>query len=78
MSESEYIKLFSGNLIDTEHLAQTLKAADITPIVKHFPGNSGVAAYLVTDYEDLKEVYVHESEFKKASEILESTFPKSN
>jgi len=76
MADSEYIKVFSGNLIDSQNIIQNLEDDGIEPIVKDT--NLGITAALATDYLELKEIYVHESEVDKATSIIESIFPKAN
>jgi hypothetical protein len=72
MFDSEFVKIFSGNQIDAEHLKQNLEAQGIEPIVKDT--NLGVNAALASDYTELKEIYVHETELDKANAILKETF----
>lgn len=76
MANSEYVKVFSGNLIDSQNILQNLKDVGIEPIVKDT--NLGITAALATDYLELKEIYVHETELEKATSIVESIFPKAN
>ena len=76
MANSEYFKVFSGNLIDSQNILQNLKDVGIEPIVKDT--NLGITAALATDYLELKEIYVHETELEKATSIVESIFPKAN
>ncbi|HLT54140.1 MAG TPA: DUF2007 domain-containing protein [Flavobacteriaceae bacterium] len=76
MSDSKFIKVFSGNIFEAERLKEALEAEGISPVVKN-DNHIGVSAYLVTDYQELKEVFVHESEEEKALEIVESTFPRA-
>ncbi|HZW62961.1 MAG TPA: DUF2007 domain-containing protein [Flavobacteriaceae bacterium] len=72
MLNSEFVKLFSGNQIDTQHLKQNLEAEGIEPIIKDT--NLGVNAALATDYSEYKELYVHQSELERAKAILKDTF----
>lgn len=76
MADSEYIKVFAGNLIDSQNIIQNLEDVGIEPVVKDT--NLGIKAFLATDYQELKEIYVHESEVEKATSIIESIFPKAN
>ncbi|MCB0428102.1 MAG: DUF2007 domain-containing protein [Mangrovimonas sp.] len=76
MSDSEYVKVFAGNLIDSENVIQNLEEAGIEPIVKNT--SLGINAALATDYQDLREIYVHETEVAQATSIIEGTFPKAN
>ena len=73
MADSEFIEIFTGNQIDTEHLKQNLESQGIQPIVKQ-DNHLGVSAYLVTDYQELYKIWVHESEVEKANTILKDTF----
>lgn len=76
MFDSEYIKVFAGSIIEVEHLKQSLEAAGIEPILKDT--NLGINATLATDYQALKEMYVHKSEVEKAKVLIQEAFPETN
>lgn len=77
MFDSDYIKVFSGSVIEVEHVKQSLEAEGINPIVKPFTGSSAISAYQATDYQELRVVFVHESEVDKANTIISESYPKS-
>lgn len=76
MFDSDYIKVFSGSIIEVEHLKQNLEEAGIEPILKET--NLGINAALATDYQGLREIYVHKSEVEKAKTLIKEAFPETN
>ena len=76
MFNSDYIKVFSGSIIEVERLKLNFEAAGIEPILKDT--NLGVTATLATDYQELKEMYVHKSEVEKAKNLIQEVFPQSS
>jgi len=73
MSDADFVKIFTGNQIDTQLLKTNLEAIGIDPIVKQ-DSHLGVSAYLVTDYQELMKIYVHKSELERANTVLNETF----
>ena len=69
MIESNYIKIFTGNLIISERIAQTLLDLDINAVVKEQNESSLTPIF---GGHLLKEVYVHKEEHDKAIPIVEN------
>jgi len=70
MSETEYTKIYSGNFILTTRVIAELKAAGIVPIVKDEGESQRLAGYGSLN-QGFQDVFVHNDELKKATEILE-------
>lgn len=69
MTETNFIKIFTGNLIITERIRQTLKDSDINAVVKE-QNESNLNT--IFGGHILKEIYVHKDELDKAVAIVES------
>lgn len=70
MNESEYIKLYGGNFILVTRIRSELEAQGIVPIIKDEGESQRLAGYGSLN-QGFQELYVHENELKKATEILE-------
>ena len=70
MSNSDYIKIYTGNLIITERIIQILKDSNINAIVKE-QNESGLDPKIYGGHL-LQEIYVHHNELDKAVKIVES------
>lgn len=69
MNDSNYIKLYSGNLVITEQIKQSLESQGISAVVKaqnESNLNPIFGGHLV------QELYVHKDELDRAVEIVES------
>ena len=71
MTDSEYIKIYTGNTIIIQVIKQRLEDAGINPIVKD-ETESGRLAGFATAIPTFPEIYVHESETDKAVSIVET------
>ncbi|WP_452599379.1 DUF2007 domain-containing protein [Pontimicrobium sp. MEBiC01747] len=71
MSDSNYIKVFTGNFIIVQLIKDRLLNIDISPIIKD-DSESGRLAGFGSASQGLQELYVHENEIDKAVEIVES------
>jgi len=65
MSESNYKKIFSGNIFMTQQIIEALKEIDITAVVKD-DSESGRLAGFGTPLPAAKDIFVHENEYDKA------------
>ncbi|SDS51815.1 Putative signal transducing protein [Formosa sp. Hel1_31_208] len=70
MSETEYTKIYSGNFILTTRVIAELEAAGIIPIIKDEGESQRLAGYGSLN-QGFQDIYVHNDELKKATEILE-------
>ena len=71
MTDSNYIKIFTGNFIVVQLIKQRLEEINISPIIKD-DSESGRLAGFGSSVPGMQEVYVHENEIDKAVEIVES------
>lgn len=69
MTNSNYIKVFTGNLIITERIIQSLKDSNINAIIKE-QNESGLDPKIYGGHL-LQEIYVHKDELDKAIPIIE-------
>ncbi len=70
MNESEYIKIYSGNFILITRIKGELEAQGIVPIIKDEGESQRLAGYGSMN-QGFQELFVHEDELDKASQILE-------
>lgn len=71
MSDTKYIKIYTGNTIIIQVIKLRLEDAGINPIIKD-ETESGRLAGFGTALPSLPEIYVHESETDKAVRIVET------
>lgn len=71
MTDSSYIKIYTGNFIVVQLIKQRLEDLGISPIIKD-ETESGRLAGLADTLHGLPEVYVHENELDQAIPIVES------
>ena len=69
--ESHYVKIYTGNIFVTQLIKSKLEDIGINPILKDNM-RDGLTAVLVTDYQGLIEVFVHEDELDKATPIVQA------
>lgn len=70
MTDSNYIKVFTGNFIIVQRISQELNAIGINPVIKD-ETESGRLAGFGASIQGLQEIYVHEDELNKAVEVVE-------
>ncbi|MBO6606750.1 putative signal transducing protein [Psychroserpens sp.] len=70
MNESEYIKIYSGSFVLVTRVKAELEAQGIVPIIKDEGESQRLAGYGSMNM-GFQELFVHEDELDKASEILE-------
>lgn len=71
MSDSNYIKIFTGNFIIVQRISEKLNDVGINPVIKD-ETESGRLAGFGASIQGLQEIYVHEEELYQAIEIVES------
>ena len=71
MTDSEYIKIYTGNTIVVQIIRQRLQDIGINPVIKD-ESESGRLAGFATSIPTFPKIYVHESETDKAVLIVES------
>ncbi|TYB77323.1 DUF2007 domain-containing protein [Bizionia gelidisalsuginis] len=70
MSDSEYVKIFTGNYIIVQMIKERLEDIGISPIIKD-ETESGRLAGFASALRGQPEVYVHEKELNKAVQVVE-------
>ncbi len=70
MSDTEYIKIYSGNFILVTRVRNELEAIGIIPIVKDEGESQRLAGYGSMN-QGFQELYVHQDELEKATSIVE-------
>ena len=71
MSDSEYVKIYTGNYIIVQLIKERLEDIGISPIVKD-ETESGRLAGFAAALHGQPEVYVHEKELSKAVKVVEA------
>ncbi|MGE5942762.1 MAG: putative signal transducing protein [Flavobacteriales bacterium] len=71
MTDSNYIKVFTGSFIVVQRISEMLNASGISPVIKD-ETESGRLAGFGASIQGLQEIYVHEDELDKAVEIVEN------
>lgn len=70
MTDSNYIKVFTGNFIVVQRIFKELKSINITAVVKDESESSRLAGF-GAPIHGLQEVYVHKDELDKAIPVIE-------
>ncbi|MFD1613572.1 putative signal transducing protein [Gelatiniphilus marinus] len=70
MSDSNYIKIFTGSLINVQRIISDLEKIDISPVIKD-QNESGLDPKIYGGHL-LKEIYVHKDELEKAHAIIKN------
>lgn len=71
MASPAYLHLFSGSSIDVLALRNSLAEENITPVVKDESESARLAGFGQTA-PMMQRVFVHEDEFDKAKQVLQS------
>ena len=71
MASPTYLHLFSGSSIDVLALRKVLAEENITPVVKDESESARLAGFGQTA-PMMQRVFVHEDEFDKAKQVLQS------
>lgn len=70
MTESEYVKIFTGSFIIVQLIQSSLEDIGIEPILKD-EFQTGLKAVLVNDYPSIIDVYVHKDELDRALPVVQ-------
>jgi len=71
MTNSNYIKVFSGDFIVVKRIISDLEQEGISAVVKDETESGRLAGFGGTIY-GLQDIYVHKDELEKATTIIES------
>ncbi|WP_405293323.1 putative signal transducing protein [Algibacter sp. Ld11] len=72
MTNSNYIKVFSGDFIVVKRIISDLENEDITAVVKDETESGRLAGFGPSVY-GLQEIFVHKDELQRATSIIENT-----
>tara|TARA_R110002049_G_scaffold165890_2_gene331768 strand:+ start:775 stop:1014 length:240 start_codon:yes stop_codon:yes gene_type:complete len=72
MSDSNYIKIFTGDFIIVQRIVSDLEKIDIIPVVKDQTESARLAGFGGGIVPGFQQVYVHKDELDKAIEIIKS------
>ena len=75
MSETQYVKIYTGNTIIVQLIKQRLEDAGINPIIKD-EAESGRLAGFASAIPSFSEILVHGNELDKAVHIVEAVRSK--
>ena len=69
MTDSNYTKIYTGDLIAVQRIVSELEKIDIIPVLKD-QTDSGLLPIFGTSNSLLKQIYVHKDEIEKATAIM--------
>ncbi|TWO32814.1 DUF2007 domain-containing protein [Seonamhaeicola sediminis] len=71
MTDSNYIKVFTGDLIIVQRIINELEKVDINPIVKDQTDSGIITDILGSSVSHFQEIYVNKDELDKAVLVIE-------
>lgn len=71
MTDSNYIKLFTGNFIIVQQMVNALEKIGINAVVKD-ETESGLTSVFGASNPGLQKIYVHKDELDKATPVVEN------
>ncbi|MEN3322138.1 DUF2007 domain-containing protein [Mariniflexile soesokkakense] len=72
MTDSNFIKIYTGNFAVVNRITIELNALDISPIIKDQSESAILGGFGGTLAPDFQEVFVHKDELDKALPIIEN------
>jgi hypothetical protein len=70
MTDSNYTKIYTGDLIIVQRIVSELEKIDIIPVLKD-QTDSGLLPIFGTSNSLFKQVYVHKDEIEKATAVMD-------
>lgn len=70
MTDSNYIKIYTGNFAVVKRIMIELNDMDINPVVKDQAESAILGGFGGTLAPDFQEVYVHKDELEKATKVV--------
>jgi len=70
MSDSNYIKIYTGSFIIVQRMVNTLEKVGINAVVKD-ETESGLISMFGASNPNLQQIYVHKDELDKATPLIE-------
>ena len=71
MTDSNYTKIYTGDLISVQRIVSELEKINIIPVLKD-QTDSGLLPIFGTSNSLFKQVYVHKDELEKATIVIDS------
>jgi hypothetical protein len=71
MKDSNYTKIYTGDLISVQRIVSELERLNIIPVLKD-QTDSGLLPIFGTSNSLLKQVYVHKDELEKATIVMDT------
>ncbi|GGZ70935.1 DUF2007 domain-containing protein [Algibacter mikhailovii] len=69
MKDSNYVKIYTGELIIVQRMVAELEKIDIIPVLKD-QTDSGLLPIFGTSNSLFKQVYIHKDELEKATDVI--------
>ncbi|MGY6648746.1 putative signal transducing protein [Wenyingzhuangia sp. IMCC45574] len=66
-----YVKIFSGSLVDTQHMRQLIQQVGIEPVLKDTANTALMSGFGAVN-PDFQELFVHQDEVDKALEVMQN------
>ncbi|CAH8286452.1 putative signal transducing protein [Mariniflexile fucanivorans] len=70
MTDSNFIKVYTGNFAVVKHIAMELNTLNINPIIKDQSESAILGGFGGTSAPDFQEVFVHKDELVRATEVI--------
>jgi hypothetical protein len=67
--KSDFKRIYTGSLVNAQHIEDKLKEFDITPVIKDESESGRLAGFAPPVFGQV-QVFVHEDEFEKATALL--------
>lgn len=67
--ESHFKRIYTGSLVNAQHIEEKLKEIDITPVIKNESESGRLAGFAPPVFGQV-QVFVHEDEFERAEALL--------
>ena len=71
MHDSNYTKIYTGDILTVQRIVSELEKSDIIPVLKD-QTDSGLLPIFGTSNSILKKVYVHKDEYDRAIKIVKN------
>ena len=72
MTESNYLKIFTGDFIIVQRIINELEKIDINAIVKDQTESARLAGFGGGIVPGFQQIFVHQDELDKANEVIEN------
>lgn len=70
MMATDYLHLYTGNMMEVQRICMELEGLGIKPIVKDQETSAALAGFAVPAMLDAVKLFVHKDEFENAQRVL--------